>query len=189
VRDVASVAIGLFSGVAGVGGGIMTNIVMSLSGMKHKCVGRAAAVGVVVSVPATIIAALASGTHDTRRDPARLHRSGGVGLHRAGACSGAVVRRSAGEVRRWRHTQPDHGGGIAGDRRGDAAVQPIGVVSRGDIQCWVTMPGTGRDLSIHPVPPYTWAHLLHLAQKIFRYFLTNLCHTKPLFEGREHGKM
>lgn len=64
VRDVASVAIGLFSGLAGVGGGIMTNIVMSLSGMPmHKCVGRAAAVGVVVSVPATIVAALAPGVH------------------------------------------------------------------------------------------------------------------------------
>jgi uncharacterized protein len=57
-------AIGLVSGLAGVGGGIMTNIVMSLSGMSmHKCIGRAAAVGVVVSVPATIIAALGPGPH------------------------------------------------------------------------------------------------------------------------------
>jgi uncharacterized membrane protein YfcA len=61
VRNVAGVAIGLFSGLAGVGGGIMTNIVMSLSGMPmHKSIGRAAAVGVVVSLPATIVAALAS---------------------------------------------------------------------------------------------------------------------------------
>jgi uncharacterized membrane protein YfcA len=61
-RDVASASIGLVSGLAGVGGGIMTNIVMSLSGMSmHKCVGRAAAVGVVVSIPATIVAALGPG--------------------------------------------------------------------------------------------------------------------------------
>ena len=63
-RNVASVSIGLVSGLAGVGGGIMTNIVMSLSGMSmHKCIGRAAAVGVVVSVPATIVAALGPGPH------------------------------------------------------------------------------------------------------------------------------
>jgi len=62
--NIASVSIGLFSGLAGVGGGIMTNIVMSLSGMSmHKCIGRAAAVGVVVSVPATIIAAFSPGPH------------------------------------------------------------------------------------------------------------------------------
>ena len=60
--NIASLGIGLFSGLAGVGGGIMTNIVMSLSGMSmHKCIGRAAAVGVVVSVPATIIAAFGPG--------------------------------------------------------------------------------------------------------------------------------
>src|SRR6202012_5404804 len=44
-----------------VGGGILTNVVMSLSGVPmHKSVGRAAAVGIVVSVPATLIAALAT---------------------------------------------------------------------------------------------------------------------------------
>jgi uncharacterized protein len=63
-RNIASVSIGLFSGLAGVGGGIMTNIVMSLSGLSmHKCVGRAAAVGVVVSVPATVVAAFGPGPH------------------------------------------------------------------------------------------------------------------------------
>jgi uncharacterized membrane protein YfcA len=63
LRNIASTTIGLFSGLAGVGGGILTNIVMSLSGMPmHKSIGRAAAAGVVVSLPATIIAALASGT-------------------------------------------------------------------------------------------------------------------------------
>ncbi len=63
-RNLASVSIGLVSGLAGVGGGIMTNIVMSLSGMSmHKCIGRAAAVGVVVSIPATIVAALGPGPH------------------------------------------------------------------------------------------------------------------------------
>ena len=52
-RNIAGVAIGLFSGLAGVGGGILTNIVLSLSGMPmHKSIGRAAAVGVVVGLPA-----------------------------------------------------------------------------------------------------------------------------------------
>lgn len=63
LRNIAGAAIGLFSGLAGVGGGILTNIVMSLSGMPiHKSIGRAAAAGVVVSLPATIVAALASGS-------------------------------------------------------------------------------------------------------------------------------
>jgi uncharacterized membrane protein YfcA len=63
LRNIAGAAIGLFSGLAGVGGGILTNIVMGLSGMPiHKSIGRAAAAGVVVSLPATIVAALASGT-------------------------------------------------------------------------------------------------------------------------------
>ncbi len=63
-RHLASASIGVVSGLAGVGGGIMTNIIMSLSGIPmHKCVGRAAAVGVVVSVPATIVAALGPGAH------------------------------------------------------------------------------------------------------------------------------
>jgi uncharacterized protein len=55
-------AIGLFSGLAGVGGGILTNIVMTLGGVPmHKSVGRAASVGMVVGLPATIVAALAPG--------------------------------------------------------------------------------------------------------------------------------
>ena len=58
-RRISGVAIGLVSGFAGVGGGIMTNIVMSLSGLSmHKSIGRAAAAGVVVGAPATIVAAL-----------------------------------------------------------------------------------------------------------------------------------
>ena len=57
-RRISGVAIGLVSGFAGVGGGIMTNIVMSLSGLSmHKSIGRAAAAGVVVGAPATIMAA------------------------------------------------------------------------------------------------------------------------------------
>lgn len=57
-RRMSGVAIGLVSGFAGVGGGIMTNIVMSLSGISmHKSIGRAAAAGVVVGAPATIMAA------------------------------------------------------------------------------------------------------------------------------------
>jgi uncharacterized membrane protein YfcA len=58
----AGAGIGLVSGLAGVGGGIMTNVVMTISGMSmHRSVGRAAAVGVVVSVPAVLIAILQTG--------------------------------------------------------------------------------------------------------------------------------
>jgi uncharacterized membrane protein YfcA len=61
-RGISSAAIGLCSRLAGVGGGILTNIVMSLAGIPmHKRIGRAAAAGVVVSLPATLIAAFASG--------------------------------------------------------------------------------------------------------------------------------
>jgi uncharacterized membrane protein YfcA len=64
LRNVAGAGIGLCSGLAGVGGGIMTNIVMSLSGVPmHRSIGRAAAVGVVVSIPATLIAAFSPGPH------------------------------------------------------------------------------------------------------------------------------
>jgi uncharacterized membrane protein YfcA len=60
-RRVAGLGIGLVSGFAGVGGGILTNVVMVLSGVPmHKSIGRAAAVGVVVSLPATLVAAFAS---------------------------------------------------------------------------------------------------------------------------------
>ena len=66
LRNIAAATIGLFSGLAGVGGGILTNIFMSLSGMPiRKSIGRAAAAGVVVSLPATIVAALASGSVTT----------------------------------------------------------------------------------------------------------------------------
>jgi uncharacterized membrane protein YfcA len=59
---IAGAAIGLSSGLAGVGGGILTNIFMTLGGMPmHKSIGRAAAAGVVVSLPATFVAAFASG--------------------------------------------------------------------------------------------------------------------------------
>ncbi len=54
---VAGAGIGLVSGFAGVGGGILTNVVMTLVGMSmHKSIGRAAAAGLVVSLPATLIA-------------------------------------------------------------------------------------------------------------------------------------
>lgn len=63
-RHVAGVVIGVTSGFAGIGGGILTNIVMTLSGLPmHKSIGRAAAAGIVVSVPATLAAALASEAH------------------------------------------------------------------------------------------------------------------------------
>src|SRR5260370_39656840 len=51
--------------MAGIGGGILTNIVVTVSGMPmHKSIGRAAAAGIVVGVPATIVAALASESLD-----------------------------------------------------------------------------------------------------------------------------
>jgi len=60
-RHIAGAGIGACSGLAGVGGGILTNIVMTLSGLPmHKSVGRAAATGIVVSIPATVVAALAT---------------------------------------------------------------------------------------------------------------------------------
>jgi uncharacterized membrane protein YfcA len=60
-RRLAGFGIGLVSGFAGVGGGILTNVVMMVSGVPvHKSIGRAAAVGVVVSLPATIVAAFGS---------------------------------------------------------------------------------------------------------------------------------
>lgn len=62
LRYVAGVGIGVVSGFAGVGGGIMTNIVMTLCGLPmHKSVGRAAAAGIVVSIPATLVAVLDTG--------------------------------------------------------------------------------------------------------------------------------
>jgi uncharacterized membrane protein YfcA len=60
-RQVAGVLIGVCSGFAGIGGGILTNIIMTVTGLPmHKSIGRAAAAGIVVSVPATLTAALAS---------------------------------------------------------------------------------------------------------------------------------
>jgi uncharacterized membrane protein YfcA len=60
-RHCASMGIGACSGLAGVGGGILTNVVMTLSGLPmHKSVGRAAATGIVVSIPATVVAAMAT---------------------------------------------------------------------------------------------------------------------------------
>jgi uncharacterized membrane protein YfcA len=51
-RSIAGAAIGLASGMAGVGGGILTNIAMTLAGMlMHKSICRAAAARVVVSLP------------------------------------------------------------------------------------------------------------------------------------------
>jgi uncharacterized membrane protein YfcA len=60
-RQGAGVLIGACSGFAGIGGGILTNIVMTVTGLPmHKSIGRAAAAGIAVSVPATVTAALAS---------------------------------------------------------------------------------------------------------------------------------
>jgi uncharacterized protein len=62
-RSLAGAGIGFFSGLAGVGGGILTNVVMTLSGMSmHKSIGRAAAAGIVVGFPGTLVAALGPGS-------------------------------------------------------------------------------------------------------------------------------
>jgi len=65
VRHVRHASCLILLGFDGARGGILTNIVMTLSGLPmHKSIGRAAAAGVVVSVPATLAAALASkGNH------------------------------------------------------------------------------------------------------------------------------
>ena len=60
-RQLTAVGIGASSGLAGLGGGILTNVVMTLSGLPmHKSIGRGAAAGIVVSVPATLAAAFAT---------------------------------------------------------------------------------------------------------------------------------
>ena len=65
-RHFAGIGIGATSGFAGVGGGILTNIVMTVSGLPmHKSIGRAAAAGVVVSIPATVVAVLASKSQES----------------------------------------------------------------------------------------------------------------------------
>jgi len=58
---VSGAVIGAVSGFAGIGGGILTNVVMTLSGLTtHKSIGRAAAVGVVVGIPGAAAGALGS---------------------------------------------------------------------------------------------------------------------------------
>ncbi len=83
-RHVAGLGIGAFSGFAGVGGGILTNIVMTLSGLPmHKSIGRAAAAGIVVrplpprrsSQPRSAASTAPSGPALLRRRPSR-HGSG-----------------------------------------------------------------------------------------------------------------
>jgi uncharacterized membrane protein YfcA len=90
LRHLAGLGIGLVSGFAGVGGGIMTNVVMVLSGVPmHKSIGRAAAVGVVVSLPATIVAAFGSA-------PAEAGNLGSINLSMwALAATGIVMLRSS----------------------------------------------------------------------------------------------
>lgn len=59
--QIAGVGIGLVSGLAGVGGGILTNVAMTLVGLSmRQSIGRAAAAGLVVSIPATAVAVLGS---------------------------------------------------------------------------------------------------------------------------------
>jgi uncharacterized membrane protein YfcA len=61
LQQIAGFFVGACSGFAGIGGGILTNIIMTMTGLPmHKSIGRAAAVGIVVSLPATLTAGLAS---------------------------------------------------------------------------------------------------------------------------------
>ena len=91
-RRVAGLGIGLVSGFAGVGGGIMTNVVMAVSGVPmHKSI-RPSRSGRRRRRPA----------RDTRRGfrlgavagrRFRLHQPVDVGLHRAGTGGRRMVRR------------------------------------------------------------------------------------------------
>jgi uncharacterized membrane protein YfcA len=92
-RGIAGTAIGLCSGLAGVGGCILTNIVMTLAGMPmHKSIGRAAVAGIVVSLPATLVAAFASGA----AAPTRLGRISHLDGDRTGSGRGRMVWRAVG---------------------------------------------------------------------------------------------
>jgi uncharacterized protein len=62
---IAGAGAGFLGGLIGVGGGTLTTVVTTLVGMPmHKSIGRAAAAGLVVSIPATPIAALTSMSAD-----------------------------------------------------------------------------------------------------------------------------
>ena len=101
-RRVAGLGIGLVSGFAGVGGGILTNVVMVVSGVPmHKSIGRAAAVGVVVSLPCR---GIRLGAVAGRRY--RLDQSVDVGLHRASAGGGGLVRGAPRPTHRRGQSQP-----------------------------------------------------------------------------------
>src|ERR1700730_9304820 len=99
-RRLAGLGIGLVSGFAGVGGGIMTNVVMVVSGVPmHKSIGRAAAVGVVVSFPATIVAAFGSA-------PAQAGDLGSINLSMWGRIAPAPAGAPAGAAPGWRRAPP-----------------------------------------------------------------------------------
>jgi len=78
---------GSFRGIAG------TNIVITLAGMPmHKSIGRAAVAGIVVSLPATLVAAFASGA----AAPTRLGRISHLDGDRTGSGRGRMVWRAVG---------------------------------------------------------------------------------------------
>jgi uncharacterized membrane protein YfcA len=92
-RGIAGTAIGLCSGLAGVEGCILTNIVMTLAGMPmHKSIGRAAVAGAVVSLPATLVAAFAS----EAAAPTRLGSISRLDGDRTGSGRGRMVWRAVG---------------------------------------------------------------------------------------------
>src|SRR5436305_2109717 len=58
---VSGAGAGLLAGLIGIGGGILTKVVMTLPGISsHRSGGRAAAAGVVVSVPAVLVAIISA---------------------------------------------------------------------------------------------------------------------------------
>jgi uncharacterized membrane protein YfcA len=119
---IAGVTIGLSSGLAGVGGGILTNIVMTLAGMPmHKSIGRAAAAGVGGQPARHPRRSVGDGSH--RSDTAGQYRSRGVGFGRADAGSGGMVWGTTGAAYRRRQSEPDYGCCAPRDRRCHAVFQ------------------------------------------------------------------
>jgi uncharacterized membrane protein YfcA len=94
---IAGAAIGLSSGLAGVGCGILTNIIMALGGMPmHKSIGRAAPVGVVGQPAGHLGCSVRAGAF--RANAAGQYRPRGVGVSRASAGPGSMVWSAAGAL-------------------------------------------------------------------------------------------
>jgi uncharacterized membrane protein YfcA len=100
--QLAGICVGVSSGFAGVGGGILTNIVMTVTGLPmHKSIGRAAAAGVVVSLPATVTAAFAS-------HPIQAHEIGSIDLSMWACIAPAQAVAAWFGAKLARHLSADH---------------------------------------------------------------------------------